>query len=68
MPIPGEMLRRGWGVLRLQPWHLAGVFASSVEAESLALALGPAYTIKYGEHVPGSSEFDFANSPASPNI
>jgi hypothetical protein len=67
MPIPGEMLKRGWGVLRLQPWHLAGVFSSSVEAENLARDLGPAYTIKYGEHVPGSSDFDFSVSP-SPTV
>lgn len=68
MPIPGEMLKRGWGVLRLQPWHLAGVFASSVETEIVVQSLGPAYTIKYGEHVPGSSEFVFADSPTSPTI
>ena len=49
MPIPGEMLKRGWGVLRLDPWHLAGVFASSIEAEALAQSLGPKYTVKFGE-------------------
>ena len=65
MPIPGEMLKRGWGVLRLQPWHLAGVFTSSIEAESLAQSLGPTYTIKYGEHAPGSSEFSYSNAPSS---
>ena len=68
MPIPGEMLKRGWGVLRLKPWHLAGIFASSVEAEALAQALGPNYTIKYGEHAAGSSEFDFANAPDAPAV
>lgn len=62
MPIPGELLKRGWGVLRLQPWHLAGVFTSSIEAENLAQTLGPAYTIKYGEHTPGSSEFSFSST------
>jgi len=66
MPIPGEMLERGWGVFRVQPWHLAGVFTSSIDAENLALSLGPAYTIKYGEHAPGSSEFSFAETPATP--
>jgi hypothetical protein len=60
MPIPGEMLKRGWGVLRLKPWHLAGVFASSVDAENLAQSLGPAYTVKYGEQDIGSSTFSFA--------
>lgn len=68
MPIPGEMLKRGWGVLRLQPWHLAGVFSSSLDAENLAQELGAAYTVKYGEHVPGSSDFDFRNSPSSPTV
>lgn len=65
MPIPGERLKRGWGVLRLQPWHLAGVFASSVEAEAFAQALGPAYTIKYGERASEHSDFDIADSPTS---
>ena len=35
MPIPGEMLRRGWGVMRLKPWHLAGIFASSIDANAV---------------------------------
>ena len=60
MPIPGEMLKQGWGVLRLKPWHLAGVFTSSVEAENLAQSLGPDYTVKYGEQAVGSSTFSFA--------
>lgn len=57
MPIPGEMLRRGWGVVRLKPWHLAGIFASSIDAEALAATLGPAYAVQFGEHTPGSGEF-----------
>ncbi len=59
MPIPGEMLKRGWGVLRLKPWHLAGIFTSSVDAEALARNLGPAYEVKYGEHDASSSNFSF---------
>ena len=63
MPIPGEMLKKGWGVLRLEPWHLAGIFTSSVEAENLAQSLGADYSVKYGEHIAGSSDFSFANAP-----
>jgi len=66
MPIQGEMLKRGWGVLRLQPWHLAGVFTSSAEAENLALTLGSAYTVKYGDHAPGSSDFSFTEGTTAP--
>jgi len=60
MPIPGDNLRAGWGVVRLNPWHLAGVFRSSLDAEALAQRLGPAYTVKYGDHVAGSPDFSFA--------
>lgn len=65
MSIPGDHLKEGWGVVRLNPWHLAGVFKSSADAEDLARRLGPAYVVKYGDHVFGSPEFTFA---ASPNI
>lgn len=68
MPIPGEMLKRGWGVVRLHPWHLAGIFSTSADAENLALSLGPAYTVKYGEHTPGSSDFSFFNSPNATSV
>lgn len=60
MPIPGDDLKEGWGVVRLTPWHLAGVFASSADAENLANRLGPGYTVKYGDHALGSPEFSFA--------
>ena len=68
MPIPGELLKRGWGVLRLDPWHLAGVFVSSVEAEALAQALGPKYTVKFGEQTPGGADFSFTSSLSSPSV
>jgi len=67
MPIPGEMLRRGWGVMRLRPWHLAGIFASSIDAEALADQLGPGYLVKFGDHTPGSSEFS-VSTPQTSNL
>jgi hypothetical protein len=63
MPIPGEMLKQGWGVLRLKPWHLAGVFTSSADAENLARSLGRHYVVKYGDHAAGSPDFAFAETP-----
>jgi hypothetical protein len=65
MPIPGEMLKRGWGVLRQKPWHLAGIFASSADAEALAQNLGAGYEVRYGEHDAGSSEFSFTTAETS---
>jgi hypothetical protein len=62
MPIPGDALRSGWGVVRLKPWHLAGVFSSSADAEKLAQMLGAAYIVKYGDHALGSPEFTFTTT------
>lgn len=64
--IPGEHLRAGWGVVRLAPWHLAGVFLESSRAEELAALLGPTYVVKYGEHAIGSSEFTFTEAANAP--
>lgn len=60
MAIPGEMLKAGWGVIRLKPWHLAGVFVSSGDAEALAQTLGAEYVVKFGEHRVGSPVFTFS--------
>lgn len=61
MPIPGDNLKQGWGVLRLAPWHLAGVFTSSIDAENLAKNLGPGYVVKFGDHTRGASpDFSFS--------
>jgi hypothetical protein len=59
MVMPGHDLGAGWGVLRMRPWRLAGVFVTSVEAEALARALGADYVVKYGDHRVGSGEFSF---------
>jgi hypothetical protein len=62
--MPGHNLKAGWGVVRIKPWHLAGVFSSSGEAEKFAGALGEGYLIKYGDHLAGTQEFSF-EQPAS---
>lgn len=67
MPIPGEMLRRGWGVVRLKPWHLAGIFTSSIDAEALAETMGPGYVVQFGDHTPGSGEFS-VTAPQTSNL
>lgn len=59
MPIQGDHLNTGWGVVRLDPWHLAGVFHESADAENLAQMLGATYLVKYGDHVAGSPDFSF---------
>ena len=57
MPLSAHTFKSGWGVLRVAPWHLAGVFETSGEAEAKVAELGIQYTIRYGETRPGSDEF-----------
>lgn len=56
-PCQSQVMKAGWGVLRLEPWHLAGIFVSSIDAENLAKLLGSTYAVTYGEHVHGSPDF-----------
>lgn len=68
MPIPGDNLKAGWGVIRMTPWHLTGIFTSSVDAEILAQRLGRGYAVKYGDHVVGSPDFAFTERPTPKRI
>jgi len=64
MSIQGDLLTAGWGVIRLKPWHLAGIFKSSEDAERLARSLGAPYLVRYGDHVVGSPDFSFISPNA----
>lgn len=68
MSIPGDFLKQGWGVVRLAPWHLAGVFTSSAETENLARTRGRDYTVKNGDRAAGSPEFSFVQGPDGPSL
>jgi hypothetical protein len=61
MPIPGHDLKAGWGVFRLKPWHLAGVYSSSPDAEKMARAMGVGYVVKYGDHRVDTQDFTFSS-------
>jgi hypothetical protein len=63
--IQGDALKKGWGVVRLKPWHLAGIFVSSADAENLAQQMGEGYVVKYGDHAFGSPDFKFSDTEQS---
>jgi hypothetical protein len=48
---------KGWGVVRNNPWHLAGVYATKDVAETKAASLGVGYEAKYGSHRLGTDDF-----------
>ncbi len=42
--------RRGWAVLRENPWHLAKFFRTEEEAHQLALSMTADYQVRYGSN------------------
>ncbi|WKL69431.1 hypothetical protein Q1Z72_12520 [Pseudomonas qingdaonensis] len=53
--IPGNVL--GWGVVRSDPWSLAGVYSSKEQAQAEATRVGNDHIVAYGSHKPGTDEF-----------
>lgn len=51
------MMRRGWGVLRNDPWHLAGFFKTESEAVQFAKGFDFTYQVKYGGNRFGTDDF-----------
>lgn len=49
----------GWAVIRLNPWHLVGLYTSKDIAEKKALLAGEDYEAVYGSHLPGTDDFIF---------
>lgn len=63
MVFPGETALLGWGVVRNEPWHFAGLFSSEEEATRHAAELGPEYEVHWGENKKGTDDFVFGASP-----
>lgn len=39
----------GWGVVRMAPWHLVGIYQTSDEAQVRCLDMGRGYEVHFGE-------------------
>jgi hypothetical protein len=48
---------KGWGVYRLDPWHLFGVCPTREAAEAMKSDAGDEYVAAYGSHRLGSNDF-----------
>ena len=52
----------GWGVVRLAPWHLLGIFPTSAEARIRCLEAGAKYEVRFGEGNVEENEFLWIDS------
>ena len=55
--IHNPMWRRGWAVLKREPWDLVGFFKSEYEASKLLESVGSGYKVEYGSNYYGTSDF-----------
>lgn len=46
-----------WAVVRDEPWHLGGVYATEGEAIVNQGVLGPEYRVAFGSHKTGTDDF-----------
>jgi hypothetical protein len=57
MPFKAGRTLKGWGVIRENPWHFAGLFPTREAAEAKAKELGPGYIARPGEQQEGTDNF-----------
>jgi hypothetical protein len=48
---------KAWGVIRLDPWDVAGTFTTEDEAKSKLKKYGSDYKVVYGSRKLGSNDF-----------
>ena len=51
------MWRRGWAVLKREPWDMAGFFKNEGEARKLAESVDSEYRVEYGSNYFGTDDF-----------
>lgn len=52
-----ERPRSGWGVVRVKPWRLAGIYPTRKEAEERRARLGDDYVVRFGDGWTWSDDF-----------
>jgi hypothetical protein len=52
----------GWGVIRIKPWHLAGIFSTQIEAVKRMDELGSEYIVRFGDGFTRTGDFLWAST------
>lgn len=51
----------GWGVVRVHPWRLAGIYPTQAEADRRRNKLGGRYIVRHGDGFPQTGDFFWAS-------
>ena len=58
--------QEGWGVYRVVPWHMHGIYLTELEADAEAVKAGNQYAVGFGTSHARSGNFTFVSSRVQP--
>ena len=62
---PGTVNQHGWGVCRILPWHMQGIYFTEAEANFEARKVGPKYGVAFGSSDAVTGNFTIVPAPGS---
>ena len=68
MPYPSSGNKAGWGVYRLVPWHIHGIYRTEAEATEEAAKVGRQYAVSFGVANALTGGFKLMTAPLLPPL
>jgi hypothetical protein len=68
MPYPRTVDQEGWGVYRVVPWHMHGIYRTELEADAEAVKAGNQYAVGFGSSHARSGNFTLVSSRIHPPL
>lgn len=68
MPYARSVNQEGWGVYRVVPWHMHGIYLTEAEADVEAKRAGPQYTVDFGSSHGPSGNFTLFSARLLPPL
>ena len=68
MPCPSSVNQEGWGVYRVVPWHMHGIYRTEAEADAEAIKVGRQYSVAFGISNALRGDFRLLSAPIIPPL
>lgn len=68
MPYPSSVNQEGWGVYRVVPWHMHGIYRTEAEADAEVIKVGQQYSVAFGISNAFTGDFKLVAAPILPPL
>lgn len=68
MPDPRTRNQEGWGVYRVLPWHMHGIYLTEAEADAEARKVGSRYNVAFGRSHSRTGNFTLVSARILPPL